>query len=779
MFKKSTLQTKTMQSVAAWASGYTDLLIAIGLLLLTVVLFAHVLILGTVPYQRDIGYFYGQEAIVRNASQLGELPLWNPYMTGGMPGLANPQTTVLYPPAVLMRLIQIPLKPYFNWGAIFHLWLAGLGIYILLRHFKVRPIPALLGGLSFMFSGSISPRIHAGHVGFIYAMSWVGWFLWSYICLLERRNYRSFLLTVLFVVLLILSGHFQISLIIIAIAASYFPFFALQCLKENNWRLAVNVFSLSILLGIVASGLLAIQLVPSYELLQQSHRSDGMSIGTGGSYRLTARALGLLVLPLQGYEAEEYEESLVAAGTHIHEYHIYVGMIPLALVPLAFISGLRQKSILTVWLVLLALTGLLLAFGLRLPLYFLLFKLVPIFRGPGRFTVWWTVAAAIATGLGAERLWDYLEKRTCQDGSTKCELSHVVKFVLGATVLAALAFVIVECIVILDPTIKIEGLTPIPQIHPFDFWRLVITIPLAGSSILIWNLSRNRAAVSAGMSVLTLAVIVDMSLFVLPFLTRSAQSTTLLESPLPFTANPATNRVLDKDRGVLGKLTPIVSFDPLLPNTVYNLSKYDERHHLNGYLFSANYFLSYDRPVEGLKFIKRSGNWYWYSLPVRVPRIFAVGQIDWVRDNDKAFSVVTKDGFNPSRQAVVSGNVTSNQNATEHNVNWTAHYTRYETNLVEAEITVDQPALAIFTETYYPGWHAWVDGQRAEIWQTDYAYRGIAISEGYHIIAMRYEPESVRIGGAITGISILALLFASAWILLRPYSKARFNHRKA
>src|SRR5579883_2609524 len=73
---------------------------------------------GTVhsePWQSyaDIGdlitAFYPSRAFAARAVHEGTLPLWNPYLLGGVPFLASPQSSLFYPPNFLYYILPVPV----------------------------------------------------------------------------------------------------------------------------------------------------------------------------------------------------------------------------------------------------------------------------------------------------------------------------------------------------------------------------------------------------------------------------------------------------------------------------------------------------------------------------------------------------------------------------------------------------------------------------------------------------------------------------------------------
>jgi uncharacterized membrane protein YfhO len=74
------------------------------------------------------------------------------------------------------------------------------------------------------------------------------------------------------------------------------------------------------------------------------------------------------------------------------------------------------------------------------------------------------------------------------------------------------------------------------------------------------------------------------------------------------------------------------------------------------------------------------------------------------------------------------------------------------------------PAYLVFSEVWYPGWRAWVDGQEVPILKANFAFRAVPLPQaGEHVVAMRFEPQSVWAGLSITVITLLALAAYAAY----------------
>lgn len=77
--------------------------------------------------------------------------------------------------------------------------------------------------------------------------------------------------------------------------------------------------------------------------------------------------------------------------------------------------------------------------------------------------------------------------------------------------------------------------------------------------------------------------------------------------------------------------------------------------------------------------------------------------------------------------------------------------------------------LAVFSEIYYPGWIATIDGKKAEIIRADYILRALEIPAGEHTIEFSFEPKAYTIGNKVTTASswlvVLLLIGSIVWTM--------------
>ena len=83
--------------------------------------------------------------------------------------------------------------------------------------------------------------------------------------------------------------------------------------------------------------------------------------------------------------------------------------------------------------------------------------------------------------------------------------------------------------------------------------------------------------------------------------------------------------------------------------------------------------------------------------------------------------------------------------------------------------------IAVFPGNAAPGWHARIDGRRAEVFEANLFAKGVLVPAGDHEIVLRYLPASFLWGVVISLVSI-GIIPAGACILGR---RAKRRARRA
>ncbi|MGN0355073.1 MAG: YfhO family protein [Muricoprocola sp.] len=76
------------------------------------------------------------------------------------------------------------------------------------------------------------------------------------------------------------------------------------------------------------------------------------------------------------------------------------------------------------------------------------------------------------------------------------------------------------------------------------------------------------------------------------------------------------------------------------------------------------------------------------------------------------------------------------------------------------EVDLEDEKLMVFSIPYQNGWTAYVDGEKTEIEKVNMMYSGLSLSEGHHVIEMRYHMPGLKISLIISASGIMILVIA-------------------
>ncbi|MBR6592096.1 MAG: YfhO family protein [Prevotella sp.] len=89
--------------------------------------------------------------------------------------------------------------------------------------------------------------------------------------------------------------------------------------------------------------------------------------------------------------------------------------------------------------------------------------------------------------------------------------------------------------------------------------------------------------------------------------------------------------------------------------------------------------------------------------------------------------------------------------------------TSYEPNKLVYDVHSDKGGVVVFSEIYYPGWAATVDGEEVELGRVNYILRALNVKPGNHKVELSFFPKSVDITETVAyvayGILLLVVLF--------------------
>jgi hypothetical protein len=86
------------------------------------------------------------------------------------------------------------------------------------------------------------------------------------------------------------------------------------------------------------------------------------------------------------------------------------------------------------------------------------------------------------------------------------------------------------------------------------------------------------------------------------------------------------------------------------------------------------------------------------------------------------------------------------------------------------------PGYLVLTDSFYPGWKAWVDGREEKIVPANGAFRAIPLAAGRHEVRFSYESAAVRLGWIASLIGLLGAAALAAFALARRSAETGDRH---
>ena len=360
--------------------------------------------------------------MLRETILAGEFPSWNRWIGGGQPLAPNPAYQVFYPPSVL---ILLPSFTYgFNLFLLLHVFVAAIGMYALLRSMNAGPTAGVAAALSFSLGAVLA--VH----DFLPILAALAWLPWT--CLFARRFLvrgarRDFALAALFLGVQVLVGEVAVLLQTGAILG----FYALE--RRRGRGVAIVA-----LLCVAAMLLAMVQVLPAADHARDSVRTRGFAFERVVSWSMPAARLAELFNPnILGHQmlngrAVYWGSPLYGERGLPFVRSIYPGIAMTVLAIAGVIAGVRGRRIACILVAL----SIVLALGGHTPLWRWLYDLglARAIRYPEKFIL---MALFAVTVFGA-RVLDRLMAGDEAVMRAAKRVAAVVAIVLGAMAVFAL-----------------------------------------------------------------------------------------------------------------------------------------------------------------------------------------------------------------------------------------------------------------------------------------------------------------------------------------------------
>ena len=803
-YLKKTFHTLLMRCYER-AIEYKELII---LLLLTLIFFWKIIINNNQmisPALDTTGIFsFWRWLYSSTVLQYGELPLWNPYIFSGTPFLGNPQTAMFYPINALF--ILFPSNLTFGYVFMLDVFLMGVFTYLFARTIELSKFASLISAIVFMFSGTVTSRIYAGHLTILDAFVWFPLILLFYEMAIKERKLVYGIMAGFALTLMFFTGHTQFIAYGLMASVMYFIFRSYGIIKkERKSRRILNLVVILFISMVVFFSLIAIQLLPSLEFSNYADRAGGISFKDASTFSLTPQYFITLIIP-------EFFGSPIN-NTYWHHGNLwelcgYAGVLPLILALIGIIY--RKNNIYMPIFSVMALFTLLFSLGKYTPIFTIFYYYVPgfdLFRAPARFLFVYVFSISILAGFGSSFLTENISKKQLHEFS-KFTKSLILISILSM-ILLILSYFAKSFIISFGQSIIAENYLIYSQLYqyPLSYWYdftnvvystilqsvIIFIIFLVTSTYILYLKAKGKINLNHFQYIVILLILLDLFAFGWNFIDT--------KNPDDIFKPPEYIEIIKSDDSryrVLGPLAQSIAsksdielvngYDPSYtrlyqdflwlsgnqsisnnPNygLVIDIPDISDIHNLNILrLLNIKYIITEKEPnTIGLYKVYSQNNLSIYEVNETMQRAFIVRDARIIQNKSEIFNVLQDNNFNITEEIILEQNpgVPIHNEGKFENVK----IARYTPNRIDLEINMTNPGFLVLSEIWYPGWKAYDNNRKSEVYKTDYALRSIFVVEGEHHISFIYEPESYSIGKKISVLSLIIFIFCI--IILRNH----------
>jgi len=772
-----------------------DLWIIFLFLSLIIIFFGQVLFTQATYVFRDIYHtFYPTRYFVSQCVKEWCFPLWNPYIYFGFPFFGSLQHGLLNPLSIFMYIL--PFDIGFKLFIVGHFYLAGIFMYLLMRDWKVGKVASLIAAITYTFNGYLLSIDIFTHLT---SACWTPLIFLFYNKAINLHKFRYIVFTSISLAFQFFGEKPEI-LYATVIALTLFTI-AKAVMQYRECKRIIysfkNIFILS-LVGVISIGLVLFQLLPFLEAVNYSYRQEGIIFHKATKWSLPPLELLSLICPT----SSGFVEFIWKFWGQIFFKSIYFGIIQFFLI----LVTLYEKSRKNLFWFGIFLVGIVLSLGEYTPFYKILYKYLPFFsleRYPVKNFCLSIFAGSILAGFG----FDYILKNIKVKKITPFIILFISNlflififliwhFNLGKIfVLLKLHYFIPSS---LEELIEIEG-------KYLMIYKNFFFITIVSSLFNLLIILTRKLKINLGIFAISSIIIITFDLFFFGL------NLNPLVDPKLYHYKPPILKILKKEhdyfRFMIEPKTLDYYYCHLSGKTIFEITKILQSsltpnlglmHRIfevdgYGFLILEDYIRFYKKlvfgkfivnpqlsnlsnvkyiiskieiPALGLKLLYKEKNYgeevKLYENPNYLKRTFFVPKARIVKDRESILNILSSPKFHPEKEVILEEEVQNSELGISESrtPNPESRIISYQPNKVIIKTSCNQAGFLFLSDTYYPGWKAYIDGKLTKIYRANFLFRAIVLPKGNHQVEFVYSPLSFKIGllGTLTTISLLGFL---------------------
>lgn len=156
-----------------------------------------------------------------------------------------------------------------------------------------------------------------------------------------------------------------------------------------------------------------------------------------------------------------------------------------------------------------------------------------------------------------------------------------------------------------------------------------------------------------------------------------------------------------------------------------------------------------------------------YENMQALPRAFIVYKAKVIKDEDQILKELASQNFNPREYAIVEDDLDFKELSESVSLNSEVKIINYKPHLVVIDTNLPNNGFLVLSDTYYPGWKAFVDGKESKVYRANYILRAVYLAKGKHQVKFIYDPLSFKVGKYISLFTLFSLSLAMAIVKLK------------
>lgn len=723
----------------------------------------HRLLLGSNVYASNdlVDIVWPFRIFIDRALATHQVPLWIPDVWMGVPFLADNDVGLLYP--FQFPYLLRPADLAVGWVLWLHAWLSVCTMYAYCRlALRLHPLAAFGAGIVFAFNGYA--LAHTGLPWSPYEGPWPPLLFLALHRAVEGRFAWAWLGPPT-VALALLGGQSQHMYWTALWLAPYAAVLLMTSGLSREHALKTLAWGAIVVLG--GALLAAVQLLPEAELL-----ANGVRLGSGLSFS------DATIAPLPSMPPWRL---LMPDRTYIGEGAAWIGLVAtvLVVVGIAASFGRRSRRALVLFFLAMAASSYVLALGAQTPLYRLVFDVVPgmhQLRLPVRWLYPMTVAMAPLVGIGLDEVLHAL-----RPVPRKLPWVFVVAFCLAVGPIPLLPFSPAHHLLVMWDQGRWLRLASL----------LAVTLGGAGIAANLWG--KISAAYAAAAAVLAIVLELFAAAQFMEF-NHPTKVDYITPRPIPaYVAAHGPGRLLDiapqswsedpgtggANTGLLAGAQSVTGYSSSWPTTrggqldaglVARLREDPAQTvaHLNllrglgiRYLVATREQPALDQSRDLVRKLQ-DGPDVLYELAQPGSRTWTSCGASFVSTADAALASVVSPGFTDTH-LYLEGTGASTPSGPCGQATIAAE----DLNAVTVRADLATSGWVVLADTWYPGWHATVDGREVDIRHANYFGRAVPVPAGSHTIRFEFRPMSFALGLVLSGLAVIAWAISLVLILRR------------